>query len=280
MVSGTIRNCCFEAENQLQNLLLISEFLWPALLLPVAGNKIYSEQDTSKMPLELASALSIEREPVTDPEIRIQVLDAIYLLALQAYERGAIKSEGLKRGLQSMESCDYQMNEGSVISDSGDIDEDTVKELEHSYLQNSLDKEMSELNRQLEQKEVFMGWFDKCNISPLSLKAIKDAGYERMTLVQEATLPVILNGKDVLAKARTGTGKTVAFLSPCMMGVGTDYGNDEEKVRLWSMKIGTKPMILAEANAQAAKNKVTRLQSTMEPLRYGVVVIATSSVCD
>ncbi|KAL3643554.1 hypothetical protein CASFOL_014369 [Castilleja foliolosa] len=157
MVSGTIRNCFFEAENQLQNLLLISEFLWPALLLPVAGNKIYSEQDTSKMPLELASALSIEREPVTDPEIRIQVLDAIYLLALQAYERGAIKSEGLKRGLQSMESCDYQMNEGSVISDSGDIDEDTVKELEHSYLQNSLDKEMSELNQQLEQKEVFMG---------------------------------------------------------------------------------------------------------------------------
>ncbi|KAL3620465.1 hypothetical protein CASFOL_035377 [Castilleja foliolosa] len=69
------------------------------------------------------------------------------------------------------------------------------------------------------------------------------------------------------------------------MGVGTDYGNDEEKVgndtgvRLWSMKIGTKPMILAEANAQA-KNKVTRLQSTMEPLRYGVVVIATWFVCD
>ncbi|GFZ00150.1 ARM repeat superfamily protein [Actinidia rufa] len=47
-VSGTIRNCCFEAENQIQNLLLISEFLWPVLLLPVAGNKIYSEQDTSK----------------------------------------------------------------------------------------------------------------------------------------------------------------------------------------------------------------------------------------
>jgi len=39
-VSGTIRNCCFEAENELQNLLLVSEFLWPALLLPVAGNKV------------------------------------------------------------------------------------------------------------------------------------------------------------------------------------------------------------------------------------------------
>nr|GFC96125.1 DEAD-box ATP-dependent RNA helicase 31-like [Tanacetum cinerariifolium] len=48
----------------------------------------------------------------------------------------------------------------------------------------------------------------------MSLKGIKDAGYEKMTIVQEATLPVILQGKDVLAKARTGTGKTVAFLLP------------------------------------------------------------------
>ncbi|KAL5725954.1 hypothetical protein ACHQM5_009034 [Ranunculus cassubicifolius] len=39
-VCGTIRNCCFEAEKQLQNLLLVSEYLWPALLLPVAGKKV------------------------------------------------------------------------------------------------------------------------------------------------------------------------------------------------------------------------------------------------
>lgn len=56
--------------------------------------------------------------------------------------------------------------------------------------------------------------FDQCSISSLSLKGIKDAGYEKMTVVQEATLPIILKGKDVLAKAKTGTGKTVAFLLP------------------------------------------------------------------
>ncbi|KAJ6884818.1 protein HGH1 [Populus alba x Populus x berolinensis] len=83
LVSGTLRNCCFEAENQLQNFLLISEFLWPALLLPVAGKKIYSEQDTSKMPLELGSALSIEREPWDDPEIRVEALESIYLIIVQ-----------------------------------------------------------------------------------------------------------------------------------------------------------------------------------------------------
>lgn len=36
--------------------------------------------------------------------------------------------------------------------------------------------------------------FDQFSISPLSLKGIKDAGYEKMTLVQEATFPVILKG--------------------------------------------------------------------------------------
>lgn len=40
--------------------------------------------------------------------------------------------------------------------DSGDIDEDTAKELEHTYFQNSMDKELNELNRQLEKKEVLL----------------------------------------------------------------------------------------------------------------------------
>ncbi|KAL0323039.1 UNVERIFIED_CONTAM: Kinesin-like protein KIN-4A [Sesamum angustifolium] len=79
-----------------------------------------------------------------------------YPAEIKARGNGAVKSEGLKRGLQSMESSDYQMSDSS---DSGDIDEDTAKELEHAYLQNSMDKELNELNRQLEQKESQMKLF-------------------------------------------------------------------------------------------------------------------------
>ncbi|CAA7027047.1 unnamed protein product [Microthlaspi erraticum] len=61
--------------------------------------------------------------------------------------------------------------------------------------------------------------FDHFPLSPLSLKAIQDAGFKTMTVVQEATLPIILKGKDVLAKAKTGTGKTVAFLLPSIEAV-------------------------------------------------------------
>lgn len=52
------------------------------------------------MPLELASALSIEREPVTDPEIRVQALEAIYLLILQEAGRRAFWSVNGPRILQ------------------------------------------------------------------------------------------------------------------------------------------------------------------------------------
>ncbi|CAL0307956.1 unnamed protein product [Lupinus luteus] len=71
--------------------------------------------------------------------------------------------------------------------------------------------------------------FDQCSVSQLSLKAVKDAGFEKMTIVQEATLPAILNGKDVLAKARTGTGKTVAFLLPSIEFVAKLPPSDRDK---------------------------------------------------
>lgn len=40
--------------------------------------------------------------------------------------------------------------------------------------------------------------------------------YEKMTKVQEATYQTVMNGQDVLAKAKTGTGKTVGFLLPSL----------------------------------------------------------------
>ncbi|CAK4666260.1 hypothetical protein LEN26_015103 [Aphanomyces euteiches] len=52
-------------------------------------------------------------------------------------------------------------------------------------------------------------------ISDSSMRALRDVmHYKVLTKVQAATLPVILDGKDVLAKSKTGTGKTMAFLLP------------------------------------------------------------------
>src|ERR1700721_2502217 len=40
---------------------------------------------------------------------------------------------------------------------------------------------------------------------------LKEVGYSEMTPVQAATLPAILAGRDIVAQARTGSGKTAAF---------------------------------------------------------------------
>ncbi|KAL8207797.1 hypothetical protein R6Q57_007209 [Mikania cordata] len=56
--------------------------------------------------------------------------------------------------------------------------------------------------------------FDECNISPLTIKALTLSGYVQMTKVQDATVSAFIEGKDALVKAKTGTGKSAAFLLP------------------------------------------------------------------
>ncbi|TYH72036.1 hypothetical protein ES332_D05G226100v1 [Gossypium tomentosum] len=70
----------------------------------------------------------------------------------------SVKSDGLKRNLHSIESSDYQMGE-TMIADSREVDEAAAKEWEHTLLQNTMDKELLELNRRLEEKESEMKLF-------------------------------------------------------------------------------------------------------------------------
>ncbi|WP_147678629.1 DEAD/DEAH box helicase [Algibacter pacificus] len=48
------------------------------------------------------------------------------------------------------------------------------------------------------------------------LRAVAEAGYDNPTLVQEKTIPLVLNGKDIIVSAQTGTGKTAAFALPIL----------------------------------------------------------------
>ncbi len=52
------------------------------------------------------------------------------------------------------------------------------------------------------KRELLMGIFEK--------------GFEKPSPIQEEAIPIILAGKDVLARAKNGTGKTAAFIIPCL----------------------------------------------------------------
>ena len=57
------------------------------------------------------------------------------------------------------------------------------------------------------------------------LQNLNDLGYVTMTSVQEACLPVVLSGRDVKAKAKTGSGKTAAFGLPLLMNLHVNEMN-------------------------------------------------------
>ena len=56
--------------------------------------------------------------------------------------------------------------------------------------------------------------FNDYKLSNEILKAMKDLGYKKLTHVQEEVIPHILDGKDVIVKSQTGSGKTAAFGIP------------------------------------------------------------------
>ena len=58
--------------------------------------------------------------------------------------------------------------------------------------------------------------FDDLKLHPFLLKAVKDEGYINPTKIQEKAIPHILNKKDILGSAQTGTGKTAAFALPIL----------------------------------------------------------------
>ena len=58
--------------------------------------------------------------------------------------------------------------------------------------------------------------FSDLGIHELVLKSVEEAGYETPSAIQAETIPHLLEGKDLIGQAQTGTGKTAAFSLPLL----------------------------------------------------------------
>lgn len=56
--------------------------------------------------------------------------------------------------------------------------------------------------------------FEELSLSPETMKAVQDMGFEEASPIQSEAIPYILEGRDVIGQAQTGTGKTAAFGIP------------------------------------------------------------------
>lgn len=67
-----------------------------------------------------------------------------------------------------------------------------------------------------------MNGFAELMLSDETARAIADLGYDQPTEIQARVIPLLLDGKDVIGQAQTGTGKTAAFGLPLIEGVEED----------------------------------------------------------
>lgn len=61
--------------------------------------------------------------------------------------------------------------------------------------------------------------FEELNLDPAIIRAVQDMGFEETSPIQAKAIPVVLEGKDIVGQAQTGTGKTAAFGIPLLQRI-------------------------------------------------------------
>jgi ATP-dependent RNA helicase RhlE len=111
-------------------------------------------------------------------------------------------------------------------------------------------------------KEILMT-FNSLGLTDSLLQAVQTTGYTIPTPIQERVIPEILNGKDVMAAAQTGTGKTAGFTLPLLQLLGGRKQTHDRQIRA---------LVLTPTRELAAQIKDSiGTYGLNERLRHGVV---------
>jgi ATP-dependent RNA helicase RhlE len=106
--------------------------------------------------------------------------------------------------------------------------------------------------------------FEKLKLIDPILKALKEEGYSTPTPIQEQSIPVILQGKDLLGCAQTGTGKTAAFAIPILQLLHEKKGNDKNKRVIKALIVTpTRELAIQISESFNAYGKHTGLRNTV-----------------
>ncbi|KAH7492428.1 putative DEAD-box ATP-dependent RNA helicase 29 [Phytophthora ramorum] len=107
-----------------------------------------------------------------------------------------------------------------------------------------------------------VGGFQHLGLSPLVFRGVMAMGYKVPTPIQRKSLPIVLSGKDCVAMARTGSGKTAAFLIPMV-----------EKLKEHSTKIGVRAVVLSPTRELAVQTlRFTKQLSKFTTLKMALIV--------
>jgi len=105
--------------------------------------------------------------------------------------------------------------------------------------------------------------FNTLGLTDSLLQAVQKTGYTTPTPIQERAIPEILSGKDVMAAAQTGTGKTAGFTLPLLQLLGGRQQNNDRQIRA---------LVLTPTRELAAQIQDSiETYGVNERLRHGVV---------
>ncbi|KAJ1850372.1 ATP-dependent RNA helicase dbp10, partial [Coemansia sp. RSA 486] len=122
--------------------------------------------------------------------------------------------------------------------------------------ESSADSETESIKRSVlaqNRKKKKSGGFQSMGLHPSLFRAIMNKGFKVPTPIQRKTIPIILQGRDVVGMARTGSGKTAAFLIPMV-----------NRLKAHSVKVGARAIILSPSRELALQTH----QVTKELVKY------------
>ncbi len=96
--------------------------------------------------------------------------------------------------------------------------------------------------------------FESLGLMPQTLRQLDRIGFEKPSPIQTAFIPVALTGKDCIGQARTGTGKTAAFMLPSMEQIDLKQGNVQVLVLAPTRELGEQ--VHAESQKLAFSSKI------------------------
>ena len=101
--------------------------------------------------------------------------------------------------------------------------------------------------------------FEELNLAPQILQALTACGYDEPTPIQAQTIPALLEGRDVIGSAQTGTGKTAAFVLPALHRIAAQPNAPVGQHRMSSV-----PRVLVLAPTRELAQQVAE-----QAVRYG-----------
>jgi len=115
--------------------------------------------------------------------------------------------------------------------------------------------------------------FASLGLSPDILRAIADAGYTEPTPIQAQAIPVVLSGKDVMAGAQTGTGKTASFTLPMLHKLAVHQNTSTSPARHQVRGLILAPTRELAAQVEASVRTYSKYLSLRSTSVYGGVNI-------